>query len=235
MKFKMCTFALLAGLGSAILASYAHAQNSTLYVAHAAPGRAISSTTNPEYPVDFSANGICLAKGIAFGDIRGPLTGPAGTYNVKFTIANSAFPCFGTPVFSASVSLAAGSTYIGVLTLDASNHVTGQIYASNLTALPAASLSRIEIVNATTAPLTAALSNTQGPVGTVGVSPSTIMDVDLFAGLFTGTILDANKIPQVGPVNVQLEQRNMYLYVLGGSATNFTVQLIGPKAIRGIF
>src|SRR5436309_11367142 len=45
--------------------------NAYLYIAHAAGGRNISSTTNPEYPLDLSIGGICVAKAVPYGDVLG--------------------------------------------------------------------------------------------------------------------------------------------------------------------
>lgn len=228
MKIKMLG-ALFAVLGSAILVASAEGQNAYLYLAHAAPGRNISSTTNPVYPVDFSVDGLCLAKGVAFGEIAGPLTGAAGTYTLTITAANSAFPCIGAPLFTASVPLAAGTTYIGVLTLDASNKPVGQLYTANLTPI-ASGLGRLEVINATVDALGATLSG----AGPFSVSPGTLRDFTPGAGLYTSTILDVGNNVLVGPVNVQIEQRDSYIYVWAGSTANNSVQVVGPKVIKGV-
>jgi hypothetical protein len=235
MKYPVAHFAVL---GIALIATSAAAQSTYLYIAHAAPGRSVSAVPapNPEYPVDFSVNGICLAQGISFGEIRGPLSGPAGTYTVQFTAANSATPCKGSPVLSASVTLATGTTYFGVLTVNASKQVIGQIYSANLTPVPAGT-GRFEIINATLDTLNTALYNRNngGLVGSLTVPASTITDGSASSGLFTANIADASNNVLVGPVDVQVEPRNSYLYVLAGSTTNQSVQLIGPIVIREVF
>ena len=78
-------FRLLLVLACAALPYTAHAvdPNANLYIGHAASGRNISSTTNPEYPVDISIGGHCIAQGSTFGEIRGPFTLPAGSYLIK--------------------------------------------------------------------------------------------------------------------------------------------------------
>lgn len=236
MKIRMqCTVALLAILGGAGFCNYAQAQNTTLYLAHAAPGRLISATANPELPWDFSINGICITKGISFGEIRGPFTGPAGTYTLRLEVANSAFPCTGNTVFSASVTLSAGVTNFEVATLDATNHVTGQIFSADLTPVTAG-FTRLEIVNATLSPVSAQLFNTGGFVGALTVPAATIVDSFAAPGLYTATLNDVNTNKLLfGPVNAALGPRDLYLYVVAGSATNQSVQLIGPKAILGVF
>jgi hypothetical protein len=235
MKFHVALFAVL---GIASIATHATAQNTYLYIAHAAPGRNVSATPapNPEYPVDFSVNGICLAQGISFGEIRGPLSGPAGTYTVQFTAANSASPCQGNSVLIASVTFVPGATYFGVLTVNASNHVIGQIYLANLTPV-AAGTGRFEVINATVDTLNTLLYNRNdgGLAGSLTVPASTIVDGFAFSGLYTTNITDAGNKVLVGPVDVEVEPRNSYLYVLAGSTTNQSVQLIGPMVIRGLF
>jgi len=237
-KIRKYSGALCAVLGSVIIVTHAPAQSTYLYIAHAAPGRNVSATPapNPEYPVDFSVNGICLAQGISFGEIRGPLSGPAGTYTVQFTGANSATPCKGNPVLSASVTLAPGATYFGVLTVDASNHVIGQIYSANLTPVDAGT-GRFEVINATVDTLNTPLYNRNngGLVGSLTVPASTIVDGFASSGIYTTHITDASNKVLVGPIDVQVEPRDSYLYVLAGSTTNQSVQLIGPLIIRGVF
>ena len=225
--------ALLAVLGSAFIVNRAQAQNAYVYVAHAASGRAVSSAANPELPVDFAVNGTCIAKGITFGQIAGPWSWPAGLYGIQFTAANTVTPCSGSAVYTSWIMVAAGSTYIGVLTLDASNNVIGQLYMPDLTSI-ASGQGRIEVANASLDTLSASISGTNG-TNTAGVAPGNILEAAAPAGLYTSTILTQSNQVVVGPVNVQIEQRNWYLYVMTGSTATNSVQLIGPKVIRGVF
>jgi len=123
------TFMLTLAVGGAMLTGPAQAQAQTyLYIAHAASGRNVSATANPAMPVDVSVNSNCIEKGLSFGDINGPFTGPAGSFTFKVTMANTISPCSGSTVFSAPVTLAAGGTYLGIITLNAANAPIGQIY-----------------------------------------------------------------------------------------------------------
>jgi len=84
------TFMLTLAVGGAMLTGPAQAQAQTyLYIAHAASGRNVSATANPAMPVDVSVNSNCIEKGLSFGDINGPFTGPAGTFTFKVTMANT--------------------------------------------------------------------------------------------------------------------------------------------------
>jgi Domain of unknown function (DUF4397) len=241
MKIKMqCAVALLVVLGSALIVNSANAQTASVYVAHAASGRSVSSTGSPEMPVDFMvssnpdlSNGTCIAKGVTFGQIAGPWSWPAGPYWIQWTAANTVTPCSGAPVYTSSILVAAGSTYIGVLTLDASNNVVGQLYTPDLSSIPPGS-GRIEVANASLDTLNASISGTNG-TNTAVNAPGNILEATVPGGLYTSTILTQSNQVLVGPVAVQIETRNWYFYVVAGSTATNSVQLIGPKLIRGVY
>jgi hypothetical protein len=227
--------ALLVVLGSAFVVTSAQAQNAYVYVAHAASGRSVSSAASPSFPVDFSVNGTCIAKGITFGQIAGPWSWPAGPYALQFTAANTVTPCSGAAVYTSSIMVAADSTYIGVLTLDASNNVIGQLYMPDLSSITVNTYGRIEIINASQDILSATLSSPSNGTAAAGVTPGNIISANAASGLYTSTITSQSGTVVVGPINAQIEQRNWYLYVITGSTANNTVQLIGPKVIKGVF
>jgi hypothetical protein len=209
--------------------------NAYLYIAHAASGRNISSTTNPAYPVDISIAGFCIAKGISFGDIQGPFTLGGGTYPVKVSVANSANPCGLSAVFNGTITMSSGTTELGILTLDASNHLTGLVSQINLSSVPWGK-GRTAIYNATLDSLGATLTAPDGTkVGEATVAPGKVLVSDNPPGIYTGTIfLPGPRTVETGPVPITLSSRNLSLVVLGGSTTNASVQLIGPKVIWGV-
>ncbi|MGB6193258.1 MAG: hypothetical protein WBF42_12390 [Terracidiphilus sp.] len=228
MKTQM-TAAFLAILGGAMAVNQVQAQNTYLYVAHGAPGHVISSTTNPAYPVDFSENGVCVATGMTFGEIRGPFASPGGTFNVKFTVANAAAPCTGASVFTASVGLNSGTVYMGVLTFDTSKTVIGEIYPLDVKPT-LAGYGRIEVVNSGGTALGAKLSGA-GPYPLPGES---IQEFTPPAGLYNAEIVNAsNNQILYGPANVEIGQGSSYIYVVAGWASNQT--LMGPAVIHGLF
>jgi len=227
--------AFLALLGFAVIAGSAQAQdqNAYLYIAHAASGRVMSSTTNPALPVDISVSGICVAQGISYGEIRGPYAGPAGTYSVTVSSANVASPCGGAVLFSASAPLTAGDTFIGVLSLNASNQVTGLLYPADLSPIPA-NLSRFEVINSTQAPLSARISSATTGTAALTIDAGTLQEGFVTTGIYTSSITDMSNNLLAGPTSAEFAQRNSYLYVLAGSADLESVQLIGPKIIGGV-
>jgi hypothetical protein len=234
--------ALLVVLGCAFIVNSAQAQNAYVYLAHAASGRAVSSAASPSFPIDYMvssnpdlSNGTCIAKGVTFGQIAGPWSWPAGPYWIQITAANTVAPCTGAAVYTSSILVAAGSTYIGVLTLDASNNVIGQLYMPDLSSISVNTYGRIEIINASQDTLSATLSSPSNGTAAAGVAPGNIIEANAASGLYTSTVTTQSNAVVVGPVNVQVEQRNWYLYVLTGSAATNSVQLMGPKVIKGVF
>ena len=208
--------------------------NTYLYVAQAASGRNISPTANPAYPIDVSANGVCIVKGEAFGQIVGPFTGPATSYTFNVSVANTQTPCSNPPIFTASdISLAPGTTYFGVVTLDAGNNVTGQIYAADFSSIPAGQ-SRFVIANATGQNLTATLKQQEDL--SVDIGAYSLQEAEVPSGHYSGSIfLQGTDTLEAGPQSVNAMSRDLYFYVLGGSASNNSVQIIGPKVIKDVF
>lgn len=95
-----------------------------VYVGHGIPGDALSTTLelSPTLPVDVALNGGCVPElqGLEFGEIRGPLAVPSGTYTVTISLADVVTPCAGPAVFEAQVPFEAGenATVIAHLTVD---------------------------------------------------------------------------------------------------------------------
>jgi hypothetical protein len=234
-KFQVRMFTLLALLSGAMLTSTAQAQITSLYIAHAASGHMITPNTNPALPVDVSLNGTCVSKGVAYGDITGPYSGAPGTYNIVVAAANATAPCTGASLFTASVPLAGSTTYLGVLSLDSSKKITGAIYTVNLQ-MVAAGFARFEVANATTASLSATLVDSSNRSNSLLVPAATFVVSTAPAGIYQNSVSNATThVVLSGPRNVELAQRNVYLYVLAGSPADNSVQVLGPKIINGVF
>jgi hypothetical protein len=226
-------------LGSAMLAGSAQAQdtNSYLYLAHAASGRNISAGTNPEVPIDVSVNGNCIAGGLSFAEIRGPFAIQAATVAFRVSKANAENPCSEPAVFTANSALAATVTYMGVLSLDNSNNITGQLYPLNLTPL-AVGHTRAIVINATHQNLSVTITadpRTDGSGGQFPVPAGSMQAGTPPAGLAFASVYSSGNALQAGPVSIQTLKRNVYVYVFAGSATNGSVQLVGPKIVWGVF
>jgi hypothetical protein len=234
---------VLVALAGAVLAGSVQAEdiNTTLYIAHAASGRSfgsvngVSSTNNPSLPIDVSIEGNCIAKGLAYGQIGGPYVGAGGSYSIQVTVADTIVPCSGIVLYSLpSVTLNTGMTNLGVITVDGNGNIQGQIYPIDLTAVPA-NQSRVEVANATQATVSASVSNSGGPIGTLSIAPATIQEGYVNSGTLTASITDGAGSQLVGPLQYFFGNRDLYLFVLSGSSSNGSEQLIGPAVIYGVF
>jgi hypothetical protein len=228
---------LITGLAfGSMLASRCQAET-YLYIAHAASGRNVSASANPAFPVDISANGVCISKGLSFGEITGPFSGTGGTYTFAISAANTGAPCSSPAVYTVTATLNDSSTYFGILTLDSANAVTGQLYAVDLSSI-AKGMSRVVIANATDQNLTASLKNHEGGQqnASINIAAESMEEATTWSGRYSGSIwLEGSSTSEAGPASVDLMSRDLYFYVLAGSASNGSVQLIGPKVIRDVF
>ena len=232
------TIIFVVALSCALFEGSARAENPNtyLYIAHAVSGRNVSSTASPDFPVDIMVDNICMVKGQTFGEIRGPYSGVAGAYSFEISMANSGAPCTNPAIFTAPVTFTAGNSYLGIITLAPSNNIIGQVYPIDLSPIGAGG-ARIMVANATLQGLTATLvASPSGASASLNIPAASVAEGFPPTGLFTTSIyLEGTSTQETGPVPVQIESRNLYLYVLAGSATNKSVQLIGPKVIRDVF
>lgn len=94
----------------------------TAYVIHGIDGDDFAM--DPDLPVDVMVAGLgCALPNFKFGDRVGPLSVPAGSYDITISLADEAAPCEGTAVISLSgVTLVEGanSTIIAHRTSDGS-------------------------------------------------------------------------------------------------------------------
>ena len=227
------TLMLLLGLSAAIFGSSAQAQvdpNSYFYLAHAASGRQYDGG-NPVFPLDISLNGVCISKGQSFGEIRGPFSAPAASFTFVFSAANSLDPCSNPALYSFTRSTSAGTTYVAALTLNGSNALTSLVSTANLSTV-GAKKSRLVVVNATQNSLTATLKGSTTQTAPIAASSfSTFLPP---AGMYAASI-SSGATTETGPVNVNLLQNNVYIFVVAGSTSNSSIQLFGPKPIWDAF
>jgi len=236
---RQCSIWLFAAVAFAAIPNPAQGQdpNAHLYIAHAAPGRNISITTNPTYPVDVSLRGVCVAQGQSFGEIRGPFTVPPGTYAVHVTVANASAPCTGAGIFGATLGLSAGSNSLGVIGLSSSNSVTAMITSINLSSVPAGQ-GRLFVVNTSQDGLVGSLTLINGTGSPISANfpGKSVISAGVFSGLYSATIYPlGSSMAATGPVELGITSRSVNIVVLAGSTSNNSVQLVGPKEIQAVF
>jgi hypothetical protein len=213
--------------------------NAHIFVVQAVPGRNISSTTNPAYPIDISIGSICIVQQVNFGDIRGPYTFTPGHYSVKFSVASANSPCGGPAVFTGSIAPTAGSTAMGIIFLDASNRVTAGVFPLDLSTV-GAGIGRVLVMNLSatsnvTVALTAGDSTGGTPVSGFPVRARQNVARDVPSGQYSLTIYpEGSTTAATGPVEADIVSRNLHIYILAGSTTNDSVQLVGPTVIKDV-
>lgn len=151
-RSALCLAGLAALVGAADPALADPASPAALFVVHGIPGRELGASTDPELPVDVLVNGqICLLKNFTFGSVAGPFDLPAGTYEIKVSLASVGSPCGNAPVITQSVPLAAGSYAAGVAALASDGTPTIDAVGLDFSAVPRGE-QRVIAVHAARAP-----------------------------------------------------------------------------------
>ena len=219
--------------------AFAADSNAYLYIAHAAIGRNISSTTNPAYPVDISIGGHCIVQGLSLGEIRGPFTEPAASYAIKVSIADSLNPCGNPALFSPEITLAAGTTSMGIVTLNNTDSVSGKIFTVDLAPV-AVRQARVILANTTSDNLAVHFVDTDkvslAAEMSQNIAAGAVVTLALGADEYRATITaEGSTMVETGPMEFQVGSRNVYVIVLAGSIANQSIQFIGPQVIRDSF
>jgi hypothetical protein len=234
LKGSISLFAAALTLAGLVQTAKAADSNAYLYIAHAAGGRNVSSTSNPGFPLDLSIAGVCVARSVVYGDVLGPYLVPAGLLTIKVSPASISSPCGNAAIFTSNGNFGPFS-YLGALTFDASNALRLDAAFVDLSAIPAGS-GRIMFLNSSAQDLAAILTISGGSSTTVTVHAGLAVANNAPAGLYTGTVTaPGSSLIQAGPALIPVSSRNLYLYVLAGSTAKQAVQLFGPKIVSGVF
>ena len=228
----MFGLALVLALTAALPVSAQGSSPATVYVVHGIPGADLG--LDPALPVDISVNGACALTAFPFGEIAGPLSLPAGSYDIAIGLANAEAPCSSAPVLQATVPFAAGENASVVAYLNTEGAPTAGKFTNNLGHLYT---SRLRVIAHHTANAPAVdirfirqelvedrlssrrLHNvSNGMQGQVDMRPGT-WDIALRPGG------DASQ--QIGPITVELNQPNtIYMAFAVGSVENGTFKLL---------
>lgn len=103
-----------------------------IYVVHGINGTDIGAAE--ALPVDVVVNGGCALRGLTFRQIAGPLSLPAGSYNIEVRLANAAAPCTGPVAISAAgVPVTARANASIVAHLSSSGAPTASVFSNETT------------------------------------------------------------------------------------------------------
>jgi len=206
---------LCALAGALVLSTPAFAQNGSLTAIHGVPGLA--------GPVDVFANGNQLFS-FDFGDQEGPLSLPAGPYNLDIQLN-------GTSILSGSANLAAGANVSVVAHLDGGGSPTLSIFANDISSLTLPS-SRVIVRHTAAAPAVDVLVDQNGVnVGTLAtLSNGQEQQADLPPGMYDVSLNAAGTTTTAfGPVPVNLENGFAYAIFAVGDLNGGTFTLITQR------
>lgn len=111
---------------------------STAYVVHGINGDDFNGLVESSLPVDVFVDGLgCAIPNLKFGEREGPLSVPAGSYDITISLADEAMPCDGTAVLALSgVNLDEGAngTIVAHRTADGMSGGDGDLLGLGVTA-----------------------------------------------------------------------------------------------------
>ena len=221
-----------------VLSAVSFAADASLYVVHGVPGRDVAADANPGFAVDFLLNDeVCYFRGLTFPGSSGPLSLPAGDYDIKISPANSLAPCSNPPVAETTVKLSSGGSATVALALSNGGTPTLLTFADNLSTVEQGK-GRVTIANAANAgPLQVTLTQavvTKPKTYKFTIAPgseiTTLLPVGIYTLQATG---DSSTLPLVGG-GVGAENQSAELVYIVGSAANNSVTLV-ERLIRDVF
>jgi len=187
------------------------AQNAELTVIHGIPGLPA--------PVEIFANNNKLFS-FDFGQSRGPLSLPAGSYNIEIKLN-------GATVLSANPMLAAGVSYSAVAHLKVGSGNQLSLFANDQSAI-APGQGRLTVRHLADAPpVDVGLSQNNARVATfMNLSNPNEVSADVAAGSYSASLFPAGQPQAVfGPVALHLTQQNQYIVYAIGSLSGGTFGL----------
>jgi uncharacterized protein DUF4397 len=225
--------ALLLALGVSAFAT----DDAYLYIVHGIPGRDIADNLNPGLPVDILINGkFCPQRGVTFGNVAGPLTLPAGTYDVQISPANTLAPCTNPAMIDSQVTLKAGDNVSAVAAISGTQSALLQ-FTDNLTPV-APGNSRFVFANSADAPaLQATLTQLFGKhpkAFTVTANPGAQNSISVPVGTYLVQVVAVGSTTVLASEQIFLADQSANLTYAAGEAVNNSVGLIN-RAVRDVF
>ncbi len=211
-------------------------QTAEVYVVHGIPGEDLGA--DPALPVDVSLNGACALPGFTFGEIVGPLTLDAGSYDIAIGLADPNNPCGNAPVIEApGVELAGGQSYSIVAHLTEDGAPTASVFVNDLET--SKFKATVNVFHTAAAPAVDITLERDRPwwyptrwIG--GVANGDAASTQVLYGNWGVTLFPAGaEEPVFGPVPVALQRSTAYFVYAVGSLTNETFTLLVAEAAGG--
>jgi hypothetical protein len=196
-----------------------------VYAVHAIPGQDLG--LDPALPVDVNVVGVgCAIKDFRFGTIAGPLSLPAGKYELEIRLANAEAPCTGVLAVPATVylSVVENASIVAHLTEQGTPTVTkfvndvrsmissdARLSVRHTAALPAVDVELRKGDEVTGVRYTAASHLVNGQQSTLDVN----------AGTYFASIFPADSVNRsLGPLQLTLDPGFVYIgYAVGSART----------------
>jgi hypothetical protein len=203
---------LVGGLGAAAAQPAAAADKGTVYVVHGIPG----------LTVDVYANGKATLTDFEPGKVAGPLSLPAGSYDLAIRQADD--PPTAAPAIKKTVSLQPGANVSLVAHQTAAGEPTLTAFANPVDGL-ASGQSRLVVRHTAAAPVVDVLADGK-PVFT-GLANPDEQKADLAPGTVSAAVaLAGSTKPVIGPADLNLEAGQVTLAYATGSAEDNTLGLV---------
>jgi hypothetical protein len=236
---RLCTRVVLqlAALCLVLGAYGAAADDAHIYIVQGVPGRDIAKTLNPGFPIDVLLNGeSCQARGLTFGSTSGPLSFPAGTYDVQISASNTLAPCTNPPLVDRQVTLPAGAS-ASIVAAVSGGKPTSLQFTDNLSAV-ASGNARFVFANAADAPALQAtlmqLNVKNAKTFTLTASPGKQQGISIPDGVYqVQVVVEGNSIVLASEVITLGNQSATFTYA-AGEATDNVLGLIN-RTVQGVF
>jgi hypothetical protein len=200
------------GLSAATAAPAAAAENGTVYVVHGVPG----------LTVDVYVNGKAALTGFKPGQVAGPLSLPAGSYDVAIRKAGDAATA--APAIEKAVTLPAGANVSLVAHLSAAGTPTLTAFVNPVGGL-ANGKARLVVRHTAAAPAVDVLAG--GKPAFTGLTNPNQQTADLAAGTVSAAVaLAGGTKPVIGPADLTLKARQVTVVYAIGSAKDNTLRLV---------
>jgi hypothetical protein len=200
------------GLGAATAAPAAAADNSTVYVVHGVPG----------LTVDVYVNGKAALTGFKPGQVAGPLSLPAGSYDVAIRKAGDAATT--APVIDKKLTLPAGANMSLAAHLSAAGAPTLTAFVNPVGGI-ADGKARLVVRHTAAAPAVDVLAG--GKPAFTGLTNPNQQTADLAAGTVSAAVaLAGGTEPVIGPADLTLKASQVTVVYAIGSAKDNTLRLV---------
>jgi hypothetical protein len=206
------------GLSAATAAPAAAAENGTVYVVHGVPG----------LTVDVYVNGMAALTGFKPGQVAGPLSLPAGSYDVAVRKAGAAGTA--APAIDKKVTVPAGANVSLVAHLSAAGTPTLTAFANPVGGL---GNGKARLVVRHTAAASAVDVLADGKPVFTGLTNPGQRTADLAPGTVSAAVaLAGSAKPVIGPAGLTLKAGQVALVYAIGSAKDNTLQFVTQSLDR---